>query len=120
MNAKSLFLGHQFERADFADTEGATRPMFWITDFPPNYDESQLMFLHRIVRVPADEIHAMNDADIEDEMVSNFLAFDMLLVALFVVLGIALSIYKPWQWFQPMDLEGVYQAAATVVRGWLG
>lgn len=112
---------HRLEPNEWSDTQGATRPMFWVTDFPLP-DESQLRALHRVidVGVPADAIRAMDYSEAEDEMVASFLAFDMLCVALFVVLGIALSIYKPWQWFGPMDLESVYQAAAGVVRGWLG
>lgn len=99
MNARSLLLGHTFERADFQDTEGATRPMFWVTDYPIP-EESQLMMLHRIVGVgvPADRLHAMNDADMEDEL-SYGVFKETLVYALGAVAAIFGSVIQPWQWF---------------------
>ena len=98
MNARSLLLGHTPEPADFADTEGATRPMFWVTD-QPSPDESPLLFLHRVVPyVPADYLQAMNDADIEDEL-SFGIVKETLLYSVVAVGAIAVSFLAPWQWF---------------------
>lgn len=120
MNAKSLLLNHKPEPADFEDTQGATRPMFWITDYPIP-EESQLMMLHRIVQVPADDLHYLDDLDAEDQMIRDTISqLDLMLIALGLVIGAAVSAFVPWDWAPKMDLESVYQAAAGVVRGWLG
>ena len=95
MNANSLNLLRQSERADFQDTDGATRPMFWVTDYPIP-EESQLMMLHRIV--PADAIHAANDMEAEDEL-SYGIFKETLVYALAAVAAIFGSVLQPWQWF---------------------
>lgn len=100
MNANSLNLLRHFERADFADTEGPhTRPMVWLTD--PETADPGFLHLHRVAlmsHVPADAIHAANDADAEDEL-SYGLYRETLLYALFAVGAIFVSALAPWQWF---------------------
>lgn len=99
MNAKSLFLGHHFERADFADTDAHTRPMVWLTD--PETADPGFMHLHRVAlmsHVPADALHAANDMDAEDEL-SYGIFKETLLYSLVAVATIVVSVYQPWQWF---------------------
>jgi hypothetical protein len=109
MTARPYFLRGYTD--EWANTQPAITPLAE----PAQEDTGLLMHLHRVTRVPVND--AANDHDAEDELVQSMFALDLMAIAFFVVFAIALSIYKPWQWFGPMDLEGTYQATVAAISG---
>lgn len=109
MNSRPHFL------RGYTDEWCPTLPAITPLSDPPTEDTGVLLHLHRVTQVPVSE--AANDYDAEDELVESMFALDLMAIAFFVVFAIALSIYKPWQWFGPMDLEGTYQATVAAISG---